>query len=62
MPKESVMLSLGLLILWSAAGERQQVPVFSEDDRADVEEWAKARGYRLEPVAARDSDGDLQNV
>jgi len=54
------MFSLGLLILWSAAGERQQVPVFSEDDRNDVEEWAKARGYRLEPIGG--SDSETQNV
>jgi hypothetical protein len=56
------MFSLGLLILWSAAGERQQVPVFSEDDRADIEEWAKGRGYRLEPIAGRETDAELQNV
>lgn len=56
------MFSLGLLILWSAAGERQQVPVFSEDDRTDVEEWAKSRGYRLEPIGGGEADGELQNV
>jgi hypothetical protein len=56
------MFSLGLLILWSAAGEREQTPEFSESDRTDVAAWANARGYSLEPIAASEAEGDIQNV
>lgn len=56
------MFSLGLLILWSAAGEREQTPEFSEDDRTDVAAWARARGYCVEPIAAIEAESDAQNV
>jgi hypothetical protein len=43
------MASLGVLIVTFATGESNPIPYFSAEDRADIEQWARAMGWRVEP-------------